>query len=233
MNSDRRLGVLGGAFDPVHGGHLAVARAAQAAAGLTRVLFVPVHHPPHRRVEPRASGYHRFAMLALALTDRPDFAMSDAELLSNQTSYTSTTLRRLHAEGFSAVQLFFITGADAFAEIAAWNDYPSILDLGHFVVITRPGFPSNSMPARLPELAGRMQTVSAGDAKRQQPAAIWSTPGTRVFLVDAVTPDVSSTEIRRQASERRPLTGLVAPAVERHIRRHRLYASETTRRGVW
>jgi len=220
MNSDRRLGVLGGAFDPVHGGHLAVARAAQAAAGLTRVLFVPVHHPPHRRVEPRASGYHRFAMLALALTDRPDFAMSDAELLSNQTSYTSTTLRRLHAEGFSAVQLFFITGADAFAEIATWNEYPAILDLSHFIVVSRPGHPARQMPTRLPDLQPRMIDVGTGDAQ----AADLRTP--RILLVSAPTPDVSATQIRRRAREGAPLSDLVPLAVERYIMRQRLYAPE-------
>jgi nicotinate-nucleotide adenylyltransferase len=233
MTHQPRLGILGGTFDPIHLGHVSAAEAAGSALALDEILVVASHDPPHRRPGPRASSYHRFAMVALAIAESARLVASDLELVADGPSYTSTTLRRLLAQGFAPTQLFFITGGDAFAEIAAWNDYPSILDLGHFVVISRPGFPSDSMPARLPELAGRMQTVSAGEATRQQPATTWSARGTRVFLVDAATPEVSSTEIRRQASERHPLTGLVAPAVERYIYRHRLYAPETIHRGVW
>jgi nicotinate-nucleotide adenylyltransferase len=233
MNQQPRLGILGGTFDPIHLGHVSAAEAAGSALALDEILVVASHDPPHRRPGPRVSSYHRFAMVALAIARSERLIASDLELVADGPSYTSTTLRRLLAHGFAPTQLFFITGGDAFAEIAAWNDYPAILDLGHFVVISRPGFPSASMPARLPELAGHMQTVSTGMAERRQPATTWRARDTRVFLVDAETPDVSSTEIRRQAGERHRLTGLVAPSVEQYIRRHRLYASETTPRGLW
>ena len=213
------VGILGGTFDPVHLGHLAAADAACTALGLAEVLFIPSHHPPHRRVEPLASGYHRFAMLALALADRPRFLVSDAELLASAWSYTSVTLRRLHEAAFDALQLFFITGADAFAEIATWNDYPAILDLANFAVVSRPGHPAAGLPEQLPMLRDRMAMRQGEGADH----AAGKAGGTRIWLVQAVTPDVSSTEVRRRARAGEPLDGLVPIAVERYIERHHLY----------
>ena len=115
--------------------------------------------------------------------------------------------------------MFFITGADAFAEIATWHDYPRILDLAHFVVIARPGQPMEELSSRLPDLAPRMRL--AGD--RPAPAA-GPEDSCAIVLVRAHTPDVSSTEIRALARAGASLAGLVPPGVERHIRRHALYA---------
>jgi nicotinate-nucleotide adenylyltransferase len=222
-----RIGILGGTFDPIHLGHLAVADAACDALQLAEVLLVPSNHPPHRRVEPAASGYHRFAMVALAAADRTRLLVSDMELQAESWSYTSVTLRRLHAAALAASQLFFITGADAFAEIATWKDYPGILDLAHFVVVSRPGHPAGAMPERLPMLARRMIMCGSGDrdageARRDSPA---------IWLVDAATPDVSSTEVRARASAGEPLEGLVPQRVAAHIRRHRLYRAATPEPG--
>ncbi len=219
--TSQRVGILGGTFDPIHEGHLAVAEAASAALGLGEVLFVPSHHPPHRRVEPQASGYDRFAMVALALADRPKFLASDVELLAADWSYTSVTLRRLHATAFDALQLFFITGADAFAEIATWKDYPAILDLANFVVVSRPGLPVAAIPDRLPTLRARMIMKPDADVDREADAN--RAAATRVWLVDARTPDVSSTEVRRRARAGERFDGLVPHAVERYIARHHLY----------
>lgn len=218
-STEPRVGILGGTFDPIHLGHVALAEAACAALGLAEVLFIPSHHPPHRRVEPVASGYHRFAMVGLALADRPRFLASDVELLASDWSYTSITLRRLHAAAFDALQLFFITGADAFAEIATWKDYPSILDLANFVVVSRPGHPARGMPDRLPMLVDRMIVRQPG----QPTCSAEPLRGTRIWLVDARTPDVSSTEVRRRVRDGEPLGDLVPDAVAHYIERHHLY----------
>ncbi len=217
--TSQRVGILGGTFDPIHEGHLAVAEAACAALGLDEVLFIPSHHPPHRRVEPQASRYHRFAMVALALADRPTFLASDVELLAADWSYTSVTLRRLHATAFDALQLFFITGADAFAEIATWKDYPAILDLANFVVVSRPGDPAGSIPDRLPRLRERMIVTPSSDAARPPARA----DGTSIWLVQARTPDVSSTEVRRRLRSGEPIEGVLPAAVAQYIERHHLY----------
>src|SRR5687767_388408 len=113
----RRIGVLGGTFDPVHYGHLDAAGAAQAALALDDVRLIPSHDPPHRPVDPLASAFHRFALLALAIDGRAGWRVSDAEVRRQGASYTIDTLRALHAEGCHPSQIFFIIGADAFAEI--------------------------------------------------------------------------------------------------------------------
>jgi nicotinate-nucleotide adenylyltransferase len=212
-----RTGVLGGTFDPVHEGHVAAAEAARSALALDRVLFIPSHRPPHRAAQPRASAFHRFAMVSLAIGTHPGFLASDLELERPGPSYTADTLRRLHEAGYEASQLFFILGTDAFAETATWRDYPAVLDLAHFVVVARPGQALGLMKARVPDLLARMRLVAEGarDDADEPPCA--------VFLVNAGTPDVSSTQIRERAARGTSLAGLVAPDVERHIGRHRLY----------
>jgi nicotinate-nucleotide adenylyltransferase len=214
-----RIGILGGTFDPVHEGHMAAADAACRALALDRVVLMPSHQPPHRPAEPLASAFHRFAMVSLATSARPHLVASDLELGRPGPSFTSDTLGDLHRSGFQASQLFFIIGTDAFAEIAAWHDYPALLELAHFVVIARPGKSFASLHDRLPALAPRMRTVG-GDPDGSPDAGSCA-----IFLVDAATPDVSSTEIRDRAARRLSLAGLVAPEVERHIRKHGLYGS--------
>lgn len=217
-STQRRVGILGGTFDPIHLGHLAVADAASASLDLAEVLVIPSNHPPHRRLEPQASGYHRFAMVALAAADRPRLVCSDVELLADSWSYTSVTLRRLHDGGLGASQLFFLTGADAFAEIATWKEYPAVLDLAHFVVVSRPNHPASGMLERLPVLRDRMITCAPGGGGCDpvlEPVRIW--------LIDAPTPDVSSTEVRRRAGAGESLHGLVPTSVQEYVERHRLY----------
>ena len=215
MTATVRIGVLGGTLDPIHVGHIETARAARRALSLDRVDIVPSRIPPHRHQQPCASPCHRFAMAALAINGSDGLAVNDMELAAPGPSYTAETLTRLHATGLAPSQIFFITGADAFAEIETWARYPEVLGLAQFIVIARPGHPVAALPARLPSLAGRMLVPTASPSGRE--AAI--------FLVDARTPDVSSTEIRRRIAGREPLAGLVPPAVEAHIVQHRLYGS--------
>jgi nicotinate-nucleotide adenylyltransferase len=218
MPTDRgrlRVGILGGTFDPIHRGHLDVARACQAALRLDRVWIVPAHVPPHRG-EPSASPYHRFAMAALAVASEPEtgwLQVCDIELAEEGPSFTALTLRRVrHSEGDRS-QIFFLTGADAFAEIATWREYPGILELAHFVVVSRPGWPVGMLRDRLPALAGRMVAALPNDVPAQP----------SILLVDAATADVSSTEVRRRLATGQPLEGRVPAAVERHANRHGLY----------
>jgi nicotinate-nucleotide adenylyltransferase len=213
----RRIGILGGTFDPFHCGHLDLGRAAESALGLTRLIVVTAHIPPHR-TPPVASGYHRFAMVAMAINGQAHWEASDAELRVGAPSFTTTTLQRLHDEGCAASELFFIIGADAFAEIESWKDYPAILDRAHFAVVSRPGFPAATAAARLPALAARIGAPGHAGAAR--------TPS--IFLIDAPTADVSATAIRRRAAAGESIAGLVSPAVRQHIEQHGLYASPAT-----
>jgi nicotinate-nucleotide adenylyltransferase len=219
VTTARRTGVLGGTFDPIHVGHLAVAAAAADALALDEVLLLPSRTPPHRHVDPGVSIFHRFAMVALAAQHDRRLVASDLELCRPGPSYTADTLRALDAEGRGRLQIFFLTGADAFAEIATWRGYPGILDLAHFVVCARPGTPAASMPVRLPALAARMVALGAGGGP------VRDVTTSSVYLLDVPTPDVSSTDVRARARAGRPLAGLLSPEVDAYIRRHGLYAA--------
>jgi nicotinate-nucleotide adenylyltransferase len=213
----RRLGILGGTFDPIHVGHLDAAEAASAALVLDEVVLIPAHDQPLRVSEPRATVYHRFALAALAVEDRPTWRVSDLELVRQGRSYTEQTLGALHACGWRASQLFFILGTDAFAGIASWHGYPGVLDLAHFVVIARPGVTIDEATARAPELRSRTSPPPLDDQSIDGPA--------RIFLVEAHTRDVSSTAIRERLASGLPVDDLVPPRVARHIQRHHLYGA--------
>lgn len=220
MSQDTRTGIFGGMFDPIHQGHVDVAVAARRTLQLDRVMIVPARVAPHRPIQPVASTYHRFAMVAVAVLRHDGLVASDLELRAPGPSYTTATLDRLVRAGHDPSQLFFITGADAFAEIATWRDYPAILDHCHFVVISRPDNPVGRMRVRLSELAGRMVDVPSGPGGGVR---VPETPS--ILLIDTVTAAVSSTEIRNRAASRKPLTGLVPPEVETYIHRHGLYSA--------
>jgi nicotinate-nucleotide adenylyltransferase len=204
MNAgQRRIGLLGGTLDPIHVGHLEAADAARGSLALDEILVIPAHDPPHRPDDPRASAWHRFAMVALAIADRDGYRASDIELRREGPSYTSLTLRDLRSAGWGPSQLYFIVGADAFAEIGTWYDYPAILDACRFAVVSRPGTTLDAAVARTPELRERI--------------------GRTIHLVEAPTADVSSTGIRRRLAANASIDGLVPPSVARHIAVHRLY----------
>ena len=215
----RRIGLLGGTFDPIHAGHLDLAAAAERALQLTQVILIPANVPPHRP-KPLTSGFHRFAMVALAVAGRRGWRVSDLELRFEAPSYTATTLRRFHERGYEPNELFFLIGADAFRDISTWRDFPSILDRAHFAVVSRPGCPVAALREHLPALATRM--VDANDGVVPVKPSI--------ILVNDATADVSSTAIRASLARGEAIDGLVDPRVQQHIEQHGLYRFGTTDR---
>jgi nicotinate-nucleotide adenylyltransferase len=210
----RRIGILGGTFDPIHCGHIDLGRAAEHALGLPLMFVITSNIPPHRP-QPVASGYHRFAMTAMAVAGLEHWQASDLELQAGAQSYTIDTLARFHDDGYRSTDLVFVIGADAFLEIGTWKHYPMILDKAHFAVVSRPGISVNVVPDRLPGLAPRMRRPpfdSAGD-----------TPS--IFLIDAHTTDASSTAIRHRRATGESIAGLVPRSVQQHIEQHELYTS--------
>jgi len=204
------LGILGGTFDPIHLGHMAAADAAQRALSLDSILLVPSNIPPHRAQPATASADDRLSMAELAAADRPGWSVSRIEIDRPGKSYSYDTLAQLSKP---STQLFFITGADAFAEIETWSRYPAILDLANFVVVSRPGITLDSLRERVPSAFRR-----PFDSAQGKPSA-----HTRVILVEAHTPDVSSTEIRRRVRAGESVSGLVTDRVAGYIAAHRLY----------
>src|SRR5262245_5713793 len=214
-----RVGLIGGTFDPIHLGHTAAALAAGRALDLNLVRFIPSARPPHRSDSPRASEYHRLEMTRLAVAGAAAEAfptrweVSDQELRRDGPSFTIDTLAAQQREGLSPLQVFFITGADAFAEIASWHRYPAVLDAAHFAVVSRPGTTLDELRGRLPALRDRLSAPA--DARTAR------TP--RIILIEADTPDVSSTDIRHRTARGESLEGLVTPAVAAYIAQHSLY----------
>ncbi len=224
----RRIGVLGGRFDPIHLGHLATAAVARRRLQLDRVLILPSRFAPHRKQPAGASGAHRLAMVALAANDDPSLQPCDLELTTDGPSYTATTLHRLRERGHRCTSLFFIVGADAFADIGTWHDYPRLLDASHFAVVSRPGHPAASLTDVLPALRPRLRVVT-DDAG---PPAGETLRAPAIFLIDAVTPDISSTDIRARLAHGQPLEGRVPAAVAAYIDRRRLYPREPVARDL-
>jgi nicotinate-nucleotide adenylyltransferase len=215
MIASRRLGILGGTFDPIHFGHLDAADAARRALQLDHILLIPSSDPPHRPSDPLASGFHRFALVALAIQDEAALRASEMELARTGPSFTADTLRAIARQGWLPSQIFFILGSDAFAEIATWREFPAVLDTAQFVVIARPGTTLEAASARTPALRGRLRSAEeTSDAS-----------GTSIFLVEARTRDVSSSTIRARLAARQPIDDLVPAAVARHIAAHHLYGA--------
>jgi nicotinate-nucleotide adenylyltransferase len=211
--SIRRIGILGGAFDPIHWGHLEAAFAAETALNLMRVMVIPSSMPGHR-AQPHASSFHRFAMVSLAVGGRAGWRASDLELRDETHSYTSATLQKFHERGYKASELYFILGCDAFADIANWVNYPAILDYAHFAVVSRPGHPVDDIPHRLPQLAHRMVRPPLDAISHIDPM---------IVLIDAPTANVSSTAIRDRRARGETLASLVPDPVRQHIEQHGLY----------
>ena len=195
-----RIGIVGGTFDPVHLGHVAMAEAAAGCAGLDRVLLIPASRPPHRSAA-MAPAANRLAMCRLAAAGHPGLEVSDIELRRPGPSYTVDTLRALAAQRPDD-ELYLVLGWDAARELRAWRSPAAVMRLARLVVVTRPGY-ARPGPADL--------------------AAAGIDPD-RALLCDARTPDVDSTDIRRLAETGASLAGLVDPAVEAYVRGHALYA---------
>lgn len=212
---NRRIGILGGTFDPIHRGHLEAAAAAKAALDLSDIHVVPANLPWQRQ-RPQASSFHRFAMVSLAVAGRDGWRADDVELLHNSESYTSDTLKTFHARGYAPAELFFIVGADAFAAIDSWRNYPDLLEYANFAVISRPGCSVAEISKRLPDLAARMIDHSFHSTRES---------GVKIVLIDAPTPDISATNIRERCARLESIAGLVPDPVRLHIAQHGLYTS--------
>jgi len=212
-----RVGVLGGTFDPVHYGHLALAEAARDQAGLDTVLLIPAPHPPHKRDRSLTPFHHRLAMLSLAVEDHPRLFPSTLEQHRVGPAYSVDTLRELRRRLPEASEIFFLIGMDAFAEIDSWKEYETLFSLADFLVAPRPEDGNEAL---------------AVIVKRKLPWFVEETPGRswvdqatrhRILLLDVLTPRVSSSMIRERARHGRSLAGLLPKAVEAYISSHGLY----------
>jgi nicotinate-nucleotide adenylyltransferase len=216
--ASRRIGLLGGTFNPIHRGHLRAAEEVRLRFALSRVLFIPSYLPPHKQAADMASPEDRFAMVELALRARRRLVASALEIEAREKSYSIITLNKLKALYPDAL-IFFILGVDAFLEIETWKSYRDVLEQCRFIVISRPGFDLSLALAALPaEYAGRIYDCPRAGSIGEELLSRF-----RIFLVEIKALDISSTDIRRRVKEGRPIRGLVPGAVEEYIRQKKLY----------
>lgn len=201
----RRIGVLGGTFDPIHLGHLAVAQGALHLAGLERVLFIPAGQPPHKEGRRITAAEHRAEMVRLAIAENPLFELSTIEMDRQGPSYTILTVQALKAQN-PDWEIHFIAGMDSLEEIQTWHEYRTLLSLVRFLVAIRPGFGGRRSDRVLrelgPDLAGRVRILEI--------------PGL----------EISGTDLRQRAAEGYPLRYLIPRPVIAYIETHGLYRGD-------
>jgi nicotinate-nucleotide adenylyltransferase len=199
MCAQKRIALYGGTFDPVHIGHVEIARRVLELFEIEKLVFVPAQVAPHKIGRPVTEPIHRYAMLALATQGDPQLVVSTFELDAPDRRYTVDTVEHFQRELGDLSELFFIMGADSWSEITTWRDWERLLTMINHIVVTRPGFDSSK--SHVGEL------------------------GDRVVFTDAVMLDISATNIRRMASEGRyeDLAGLLPGPVLEYIRKYQIY----------
>ncbi len=188
---------MGGTFDPVHHGHLVAASEVQAWFGLDEVVFVPTGTPWQKGGRRVAPAEHRYLMTVIATASNPRFSVSRVDIDRSGPTYTIDTLRDLRRVG-PGDELFFITGADALAQILTWRDHDEIFTLAHFVGCTRPGH-------------------------RLDASTLEGLPEDRLTLVEIPALAISSTDCRARVAQGEPVWYLVPDGVVQYIAKHGLY----------
>jgi nicotinate-nucleotide adenylyltransferase len=218
-----KIALFGGTFDPVHLGHLAVARAAAEKFGLGRVYFVPADLPPHKQKRKLTDFQHRFAMLALATADDPRLVPSLLDAHTGQPNYSISTVRRLKSTLKKSDKLYFLIGIDAFMDISTWRQPEDLLAEVEFIVVSRPGYSLADVARALPE-ALRPPELAPGTMRRRHTNGTIISMGTTVHLLSEVKERVSSTQIRVAAAKSvKQLSRYVPALVAEYIKKENLY----------
>ncbi|KFI67580.1 Nicotinate-nucleotide adenylyltransferase [Bifidobacterium magnum] len=192
----KRIGIMGGTFDPIHNGHLVAASEVSWVYDLDEVIFVPTGRPVFKLDKHVTNAEDRYLMTVIATASNSKFTVSRVDIDRPGVTYTVDTLRDLRRQ-YPDADLFFITGADAVAEIMQWKDTETMFDLAHFVAVTRPGY---------------------------LPASQMQLPEGKVDMLEIPALAISSTDVRNRASHGEPVWYLVPDGVVQYISKHGLYA---------
>lgn len=198
----RRLGIMGGTFDPIHHGHLVAASEVAAEFDLDEVVFVPTGQPWQKADRQVTPAEHRYLLTVIATASNPRFTVSRVDIDRGGKTYTIDTLRDF-ARLYPNDDLFFITGADAMAQIMSWKNVEELWELAHFVSVTRPGYSSEDF--------GRENQIS---------------------LMEIPAMAISSTDLRDRAAADKPVWYLVPDGVVQYISKHQLYQPESHTRPL-
>lgn len=196
----RKIGIMGGTFDPIHYGHLLAAEEARAAFGLSEVIFVPTGQPPHKAEKQVSSAEDRFIMTELATVSYPFFNVSRVEINRTGSSYTIDTMREIRSlPQYLDVDFYFITGLDAVLDIMTWKTPEVLMDMCQFVAVSRYGYTKK----RLEELPESLRA--------------------KIIPLEIPLLAISSTELRERIRQNRSIRFMVPPAIEQYIRKKSLY----------
>lgn len=191
-----QIGILGGTFDPIHNGHLYLARKICRRLSLDKLIIIPAYIPPHKKGAKISQARHRYNMLKLAVSGNKKLKISNMEIKRKGKSYSVETLRRLRKRYGAKVKFFFITGSDSLKELDKWKNMKEILNLCKFVVVERPGFKAVKRPGGLND---------------------------NIIFLKINAKNISATMVRERVKRHESLTGLVSQKVMRYIYRNELY----------
>lgn len=224
-----RIAFYGGSFDPVHKGHLAIARVLIEQFRLDEFVFVPAFHAPHKKRNKPTSAYDRYAMLCLVTADDPKISVSKIEIEMPDRPYSVETLPRLRTI-YPDSEIFFVMGADSWLDINTWREWETVLKLTNHIVVTRPGHSisfehvTDDIRSRIVDLRGTTLpdvSTTLGSAEEQRTA---NDDGSKIYLTDRVKIDISATEIRRRIREHNAAWQNDVPVeVANYIEKYQIY----------
>lgn len=198
----KKIGIMGGTFNPIHYGHLIAAKWAKENFQLDKVVFIPAGFPPHKQEKEVLPVKHRYLMTLLATIDEPDFEVSTIEIDRQGPSYTIDTIKQIHTYNKNT-QIFFITGADSILELHTWKKYEELIKSCYFIAATREGYDTEKLYERIEELDGKF--------------------GKRIFHMEIPPVGISSTELRNRLKQGKTVKYLIPPTVEKYIKKNNLY----------
>ena len=197
-----KIGVLGGTFDPVHNGHLAIAEEARSYLNLNEVIFLPAGQPWMKSDRSISPARHRTAMLALALQSRPYFKSSTIEIEHQGPSYSVNSIAELKTQAVEPTDWYFILGWDNLAKIPQWKEPAKLIEMCFLAAVPRPGYERPNMK--------KLEAALPGISKK-------------VILMDKPRLEISATDIRNKVAQGLPISGLVPQVVEEYIKENGLY----------
>jgi nicotinate-nucleotide adenylyltransferase len=219
---DRRLGLFGGTFNPVHYGHITMARRVRQALDFDRILFIPTGDPPHKSSQDLASAKDRYEMVRLAIASESDLAISDIELRRTGKSYTIDTVRLLREEYGPQTDLFFLIGLDAFLEFPSWRESDALLGLCSFVVMNRPGTSFQDLTQLDHFRMLSRESLAALDAGSISQLDI-PLGDRRLICLHLPPSEISASDIRKKVRMGLSVANLLPLIVESYILQHHLY----------
>ena len=227
-NTLKKIGIIGGTFDPVHNGHLHLAERAQNIFDLDRVIFIPAFRSPHKLAIKPESCKHRLSMLSLALKNRPSFSMDKIEIKKNVVSYTIETLKDLNSE-HPDWSVFLILGADVFQTIDTWKKSTQLLDFCNILVATRPGVDFAISDSIKNKLSLSESAKPNHPSKFRSELMIFENfkKGAQVIFFPIPALDISSKNIRQRIIQKEEIKNLLPLSVDHYIMKHQLYRNDS------